>query len=209
MLFTMGLPLSLSMLMQAMYNIVDSVFVSRLGENALTAVSLAYPIYMLMISVAVGTGVGINSLISRRLGAKRHEEASQAATTGLLLLLASSLVFVLFGAFCVKPFMHAYTEDPEIREMGVTYLSICCVFCVGVFVQIFCERVMQAQGKNFNAMLMQLLGAVFNIVFDPILIFGLLGFPRMGVAGAAAATVGGQIFAMLFSLILVLSLIHI
>ncbi len=199
----MGVPLSISMLIQALYNIVDSIFVSFLGENALTAVSLAYPMYMLMISVAVGTGVGINSLISRRLGAKLYDDANCAASHGLMLMLASAGVFVLFGLFGVRPFMHAYTDVPELREMGVTYLSICCVYCVGVFIQIFCERVMQAQGKNLYSMLMQLLGAVFNLIFDPILIFGLCGFPKMGIAGAAVATVGGHIFAMLFSLLLI------
>lgn len=202
-LFSMGVPLSVSMLMQALYNIVDSIFVSYLGEDALTAVSLAFPMSMLMIAVAVGTGVGINSLLSRRLGAKRYDEANRAATTGMLLMLLSGLAFTLFGLFGAKPFIHAYSDDPNIREMGVTYLSICCTYCVGIFIQIFCERVMQSQGKNLEAMLMQLAGAVFNIVFDPILIFGLLGFPKMGIAGAAVATVGGQIFAMLFSLILV------
>lgn len=201
-LFSMGLPLCLSMLIQALYNIVDSVFVSYLGENALTAVSLAYPMVMLMISVSVGTGVGINSLISRRLGAHRLQDAEKAAANGLVLMLLSSLVFVLFGLFGVRPFMEAYTDIAEISEMGTTYLSICCVLCVGVFVQIFCERIMQAQGKNTVAMFMQLIGAVINIIFDPILIFGLLGFPRMGIAGAAVATVAGQLIAMVFSLIL-------
>ncbi len=204
-LFGMAVPLSISMLLQAVYNIVDSIFVSYLGENALTAVSLAYPMYMLMISVAVGTGVGINSLISRRLGAREHDEANRAASTGLVIMLCSSAVFTLFGIFGARPFIHAYTQNPEVREMGATYLSICCIMNVGLFMQIFCERVMQAQGKNLYAMLMQLVGAVINIVFDPILIFGLFGFPKLDIAGAAIATVGGQIVGMLFSLGMVLS----
>ncbi|MEG2217184.1 MAG: MATE family efflux transporter, partial [Clostridia bacterium] len=203
-LISMGIPLSLSMLIQALYNIVDSIFVSYLGENALTAVSLAYPMYMLMISVAVGTGVGMNSLISRRLGARRYEDANKAAANGLMLMACSALAFVLFGIFGVRPFMEAYTKIPEICEMGITYLSICCICCIGLFLQIFCERIMQSQGMNLYAMLMQLVGAVLNIIFDPILIFGLFGFPKMGIAGAAFATVGGQIIGMLFSFLLVL-----
>ena len=204
-LWSMGVPLSLSMLTQALYNIVDSIFVSRLGENALTAVSLAYPMYMLMIAVSVGTGVGINSLISRRLGAKRFEEANMAASNGLFLMLLSALVFVLFGVFGAGPFIRAYTQTPEVQQMGATYLSIICTVCVGVFIQVLCERIMQAQGKNLYAMLMQLLGAVINIIFDPILIFGLWGFPKMGIAGAAVATVAGQLISMCFSLVMVLS----
>ena len=204
-LFGMAVPLSISMLIQALYNIVDSIFVSYIGENALTAVSLAYPMYMLMISVAVGTGVGINSLISRRLGARQGAEANKAASTGMIVMLCSAAVFVLFGIFGVKPFIHAYTQNEEVRSMGVTYLSICCIVNAGLFMQIFCERVMQAQGKNLYAMLMQLVGAVINIIFDPILIFGLCGFPKMGIAGAAVATVAGQVVGMLFSFLMVFS----
>lgn len=204
-LFQMALPLSASMLIQALYNIVDSIFVSRLSENALTAVTLAYPMYMLMISVAVGTGVGINSLISRRLGAKRFEEANRAADNGLFVMILTALAFVLFGLFGAKPFIYAYTDIPELQQMGTTYLSICATFCIGVFIQVYCERIMQSQGKNVASMLMQLVGAVFNLIFDPILIFGLFGFPKMGVAGAAVATVGGQILASVFSLCIVFS----
>jgi len=204
-LFTMGVPLALSMLIQALYNIVDSVFVSYLGESALTAVTLAYPIFILMISVAVGTGVGVNSLISRRLGAHRHAEAERAASNGFVVLLVSSLVFVLFGIFGAKPFIQAYTDVPETAEYGATYLSIICTYCVGLFLQVFCERIMQSQGKNLYAMLMQLVGAIVNIVFDPILIFGLFGFPKLGIAGAAIATVGGQFTAMFFSMFIILS----
>lgn len=203
-LFSMGVPLATSMLIQALYNIVDSVFVSYIGENALTAVTLAYPIFMLMIAVAVGTGVGINSLISRRLGAKRFAEAELAAGNGFFVMLLSSLVFVLFGIFGAGRFMRAYTDSPETAAYGTTYLSIICTYCVGLFIQVFCERIMQSQGKNLYAMLMQLVGAVLNIIFDPILIFGLLGFPALGIAGAAIATVGGQIVAMLFSLVIIL-----
>lgn len=203
-LVSMGVPLALSMLTQALYNIVDSVFVSYIDESALTAVTLAYPIFMLMISVAVGTGVGINSLISRQLGAKRFAEAERAASNGFVVMVLSSLVFVLFGIFGAKPFIAAYTNVAETAAFGTTYLSIICTFCIGLFVQVYCERIMQSQGKNLYAMLMQLVGAVVNIVFDPILIFGLLGFPKLGIAGAAIATVGGQMVSMVFSLIVIL-----
>lgn len=204
-LFGMGAPLAVSMMIQAVYNIVDSIFVSYLGENALTAVSLSFPIFMLMISVAVGTGVGINSLISRRLGAARHEEAEQAAGNGLVLMMISMLVFVLLGIFGVRPFMNAYTDSAETLEFCVTYLTIIMTFSVGLFLQIYCERIMQSQGQNFYVMLVQISGAVFNLIFDPILIFGLLGFPKLGMAGAAIATVGGQILAALISIALILS----
>ena len=188
-LFTMSLPVVISMLLQALYNIVDSIFVTRLSEDALTAVSLAYPIQMLMIAVAVGTGVGMNALISRRLGQRRFGEASSAATNGLFVLLLSALAFLLFGLFGVRPFFNAFVaDDPEIREMGIEYLTICCTLSFGVFLQIGVERIMQAQGKTVYTMLMQLTGAVINIIFDPILIFGLLGFPELGLRGAAIAT---------------------
>lgn len=203
-LFSMSVPLCISMLMQALYNLVDSVFVSRLGEDALTAVSLAYPVQMLMIAVAVGTGVGMNSLISRRLGERRREEATLAANNGLLLLLLSALAFALFGLFCTDPFFALFTDKPAIREMGTTYLSVCCTLCFGVFLQVGCERIMQAQGQNVAAMAMQLVGALFNIIFDPILIFGLLGFPAMGIAGAAWATVGGQLLGMVCCFVVLL-----
>lgn len=204
-LFGMGAPLAISMLIQAVYNIVDSIFVSYLGENALTAVSLSFPIFILMISVAVGTGIGINSLISRRLGAKRHEEAEQAAGNGLVLMLIATLVFVLLGVFGTRPFMRAYTDNAQTYAYGVSYLSIIMTLSLGLFMQIYCERILQSQGKNFYVMLIQIAGAVFNIIFDPILIFGLLGFPKLGMAGAAIATVCGQTLAMLISFALLLS----
>lgn len=208
-LFTMSLPMVISMLLQAFYNIVDSIFVTRLSEDALTAVSLAYPIQMLMIAVAVGTGVGMNALISRRLGEKRFDDANAAANNGLFLLLMSSLAFVLFGLFGVKPFFNAFVQDkPEIRQMGIDYLTICCTLSFGMFLQVGVERIMQAQGKTVFSMIMQLTGAVINIVFDPILIFGLLGFPKLGVAGAAYATVGGQLVAMLLSFVLLFCTKH-
>ena len=204
-LFGMGVPLALSMLIQAFYNIVDSIFVSYLGEKALTAVTLANPIFLLMISVSVGTGVGINSLISRRLGAGQLQEAERAAANGFLVMFLSSILFVLFGIFGTRPFIEAYTSDPETIEFGVAYLSIVTTYSVGLFMQVFCERIMQSQGKNLYSMLIQIVGAVFNIVFDPILIFGLFGFPKLGMAGAAIATVGGQLVAMAFSFIIIFS----
>lgn len=204
-LFGMGAPLAISMMTQALYNFVDTIFVSYLGENALTAISLSFPIFMLMISVAVGTGVGMNSLISRLLGAKRHEDAEKAASNGFFVMLLSSLVFLLFGIFGARPFIEAYTSVPETAELGTTYLSIIMTYSVGLFMQIYCERVLQSQGKNMLSMMIQIAGAVFNIIFDPILIFGLLGFPKLGMAGAAIATVGGQILAMIISFIIIFS----
>ncbi len=199
-----GEPLALSMLVTRSTT-AETAFVSYISETALTAISLSYPIFMLMISVAVGTGVGINSLISRRLGAKKHEEAEHAAGNGLVLMLISMLVFVLFGIFGARPFMRAYTDTPETLEFGATYLSIITTFSVGLFMQIYCERILQSQGKNLYVMLVQICGAVFNIIFDPILIFGLLGFPKLGIAGAAIATVGAQCLAMLLSFVFIFS----
>lgn len=201
----MGVPLALSMLIQALYNIVDSVFVSYLGEKALTAVTLANPIFLLMISVSVGTGVGINSLISRRLGAGRLAEAEDAAGNGFFIMLASSILFVLFGIFGTRPFIEAYTGDPVTIEYGISYLTIVTTCSAGLFMQVFCERILQSQGKNLYSMLIQIVGAVINIIFDPILIFGLFGFPKLGMAGAAIATVGGQFVAMAFSFVIIFS----
>lgn len=208
-LFGMSLPVVISMLTQALYNVIDSIFVTRLSEDALTAVSLAFPIQMLMIAVAVGTGIGMNALISRRLGERRFEDANAAAGNGLFLMFVSSMVFLLFGLFGVKPFFDAFvSESPAIRDMGMDYLSICCVLSFGIFLQMGAERIMQAQGKTVFVMLMQITGALVNIVLDPILIFGLCGFPRLGVAGAAYATVAGQFASMILSFVLVFCTRH-
>lgn len=198
-LLGMSTPVMLSMFIQACYNIVDSIFVSRVSEDALTAVSLAFPMQMLMIAVAVGTGVGMNSIISRRLGEGRYEEANLGASNGLFIMAMSALVFTIAGVTLAGPFFRLFTDDPEILSMGTTYLSICLTFCFGIFMQIGCERILQATGNTLYPMLMQMTGAITNIILDPILIFGYLGFPAMGVAGAAIATVTGQFVAMLFS----------
>ena len=199
-LINMSVPIMISMLVQAMYNIVDSIFVAQVSENALAAVSLAFPVQSLIIAVSVGTGVGINSLLSRRLGERRYEDANAAATNGVFLSLLSGLVFALFGFFFCKPFFAAFTKDAEIIRMGTEYLSICTIFSFGVFMQVAAERIMQATGNTLYNMYTQGLGAIINIVMDPILIFGWIGFPKMGVAGAAVATVLGQIIAMIAGL---------
>ena len=204
-LVRLSVPIVISMLIQALYNVVDSIFVSRVSENALTSVSLAYPMQMLMISVGVGTAVGINSLISRRLGARRKHEAELAATNGIFLMFLSSVAFILFGLFGTEAFFSAYTDDPEIHSMGVAYLKTCCAFCPGVFIALASERIMQAQGKALWTMIIQLVGAVTNIIFDPIFIFGLFGAPKLGVFGAALATVLGQWVAMLLGFIVLFS----
>ncbi|MBQ7644302.1 MAG: MATE family efflux transporter [Spirochaetales bacterium] len=199
-LVVMSVPTMFSMLIQALYNIVDSIFVSRFSEKALTAVSLAFPMQMLMASFSVGTSVGICSVISRRLGERREEEAFHTAQTGYSIMLLEMVFFVLIGAFVSKPFIGLYTDDGELLSMSVTYLRICLCISVGTFVNIFTEKSLQSTGDTIHPMIIQASGAIFNVIFDPILIFGYFGFPAMGIAGAAVATVAGQIFAMVMGL---------
>lgn len=198
-LITMSLPMVISMLVQALYNVVDSMFVAMIGEDALTAVSLAFPIQSLMIAVSTGTGVGINALLSRSLGEKNFKEANRAANNGVFLGILSYLAFALFGIFFSRIFFETQTNDARIIQYGTEYLMICTIFSLGIFMQITFERLMQSTGRTIYNMITQGTGAVINIVLDPILIFGLLGFPKMGVAGAAAATVIGQTVSMLMS----------
>ncbi len=201
-LMSMSLPMMISMLIQALYNIVDSIFVAQIGENALTAVSLAFPIQMLTISVCTGTGVGINALLSKSLGEKKFKDANEAATNGIFLAMVGYAVFAVIGLFFVKPFFATQTTDPEIFEFGVSYLSICLIFSFGIFAQITYERLLQSTGKTVYAMITQMTGAVINLIMDPILIFGLFGAPKMGIAGAAVATVMGQIIAGIFCVVI-------
>lgn len=198
-LLTMSLPMIVSMLVQALYNVVDSVFVSQINENALTAVSLAFPVQNLIIAVATGTGVGVNALLSRSLGEKNYRQADKAANNSIILALLSYLIFALIGIFGSRVFFASQTADPQIREYGYQYMSIICIFSFGTFMQINMERLLQSTGRTFYTMITQGTGAIINIIFDPIMIFGLFGFPKMGVAGAAAATVFGQIVAMILA----------
>lgn len=192
--FNMSLPMMVSMLVQALYNIVDSIFVARLSENALTAVSLAFPLQTLLIAVGAGTGVGVNALLSKSLGEKNHNRANAAAKNGAFIYILSYIVFLILGFVIVKPFYAGQIKnaDPEIMEMGIQYLSIVMIFSFGLFAQFFFERLLTSTGKTIYSMASQLSGAITNIILDPILIFGLFGMPKMGVAGAAAATVIGQ-----------------
>ena len=199
-LINMSLPMMASMLVQACYNIVDSIFVSRVSENAFTAVSLAFPIQTLMIALCAGTGVGINALLSRSLGEKNHEKARAAALNGVFLAGMSFLAFFLIGIFVVPGFYRAQTDVAEIVDGGIAYLQICCCASFGIFFGITFERLLQSTGRTLLTMYTQMLGAVMNIILDPIMIFGLFGCPRMGVAGAAVATVLGQIGGMLLAL---------
>jgi len=199
-ILSMSLPTMFSMIIQAMYNIVDSVFVSNLGQDALTALSLAYPLQLMTISVAVGTGVGINSFISRRLGEKNQELANNGAANGIFISIISWLVFLLVGIFLTVPFFKLFNPTPGVMKYGVDYTSIILIFSVGVMVEIAIEKALQATGNMIFPMIFQLIGAVSNIVLDPLFIFGIGPFPRMEVAGAAVATVIGQILAMLFSI---------
>lgn len=196
-LITMSLPIMISMLVQALYNIVDSMFVAQINEDALTAVSLAFPMQNLMIAVSTGTGVGINALLARSLGQKNREQASKAAMNGIFLGILSSIVFMIVGIFGSRAYFEMQNAGALISEYGTQYLSICCIFSIGIFLQITFERILQATGRTFYTMITQGTGAIINIILDPILIFGWFGFPKMGVAGAAAATVLGQIIAML------------
>ena len=195
-IFSMSLPAMFSMLVQALYNIVDSYFVAQVSEKGLAAVSLAFPLQNLLIAFAVGTSVGVTSLISRRLGQGRQEEANSAAAHGILLAICTWALFAIYGGVFSTPFFELFETDPEIIRMGSSYISICCVFSFGVFVEVTLEKTLQATGNMIWPMIFQLIGALTNIILDPIMIFGLLGFPAMGVAGAAIATVSGQILAM-------------
>ena len=199
-LISMSLPMMISMLVQALYNIVDSIFVSRINEYALRAVSLAFPIQSLMIAVAVGTAVGINAFLSKTLGEKDFEKADIIARNGIFLAIASYVAFAVIGLLVSRPFFASQTEVLEVREYGVTYLTICCVAGMGIFLQTTFERLLQATGKTFYTMITQGTGAVINIILDPILIFGYFGMPRMGIAGAVA-TVIGQIIAAILALV--------
>lgn len=201
-LISMSLPMMISMLVQALYNVVDSIFVSRISENALTAVSLAFPIQSLMIAIGAGTGVGINALLSRALGEKDYGKADKAAVNGVFLAVISYLIFLLVGAFAVTPFYLSQTQDAEIIKYGKQYLTIVCCLSFGMYTQFVFERLLQSTGKTFFTMITQGTGAIINIILDPILIFGLFGMPRMGVAGAAVATVIGQIVAGIIAIII-------
>ena len=201
-ILTMSLPMILSMLVQALYNIVDSMFVSRLSENALTAVSLAFPAQNLMIAVATGTGVGVNAALSRSLGERNFDRANKIANHAVFLAIASYAVFAVLGLFFSRQFFLWQTDIEEIVDQGTDYLRICTLFSFGLFLEIACERLLQSTGKTIYSMYTQGLGAIINIIFDPIMIFGLFGFPKMGVAGAAAATVFGQILAAVLGIFL-------
>lgn len=202
-ILSMSLPAMFSMLVQSLYNIVDSIFVAKIGESALAAVSLAFPIQTLMIAVAVGTGVGINSLISRRLGEGDRKAADRAASHGIILGAISWAVFALLGVFFSRPFFQMFSTNGAVIQAGADYLSIVTILSLGIFVEISVEKTLQATGNMIYPMIFQLIGAVINLIWDPILIFGLLGFPAMGVAGAALATVLGQIISMIYSLYIV------
>lgn len=201
-LLSMSVPMMISMLVQACYNIVDSVFVSRIAENALTAVSLAFPMQTIMIAVAAGTGVGVNALLSKRLGEKRFENANRTANISVTIAILEYLVFLVAGIFLVRPFFAVQTDIDEIVSYGTTYMSICMILSFGLFGQMCMERLLQATGRTFWSMVTQLIGAITNIILDPILIFGLWGAPKMGIAGAAIATVSGQILAMIAATII-------
>lgn len=198
---SMAFPIMLSMMVQALYNIIDSIFIARVSEDALTAVSLAFPVQILIISLGVGTSIGMNSLLSRRLGAKKVEEASKVALHGLFLALVSSILFVIIGLSISRVFFTWFTDSKEIIEMGYSYLVIVSTLSLGVFAQINAERIMQGTGNTITPMITQVTGAVINIILDPILIFGWFGLPAMGVTGAAIATVIGQWSAMTLALI--------
>ena len=201
-LFTMSLPIMISMLVQALYNVVDSMFVARVSENALTALSLAFPIQNLMIAVSVGLGVGLNAVVSRALGAKDTKGVNRAATNGIMLMFICGLLFMLGGATLVRPYFEMQTDIEEIVTSGIDYTSIVMMGSMGVFMQILFERLLQSTGRTMLTMFSQGIGAIINIIFDPIFIFGYFGFPKMGVAGAAYATVLGQWVAALLGLIL-------
>ncbi len=198
----MSIPLMISMMIQALYNIVDSFFVAKLGKAAISAIGISFPVQMLVIAIANGLGVGMNALISQRFGRGEGKNAGKAAGNSLLLTLGIMLVFMAFGAFGSEAFFRVSSGDLEIRRYGVVYLQTVCIGCVGLLLAIYAERLLQVTGKTTLSMLTQLVGAVTNLALDPILIFGLLGAPKMGIRGAAVATVIGQCASALVGIVL-------
>lgn len=192
-IYTMSLPIIISMLVQAIYNIVDSIFVSRISEEALTAVSISFPIQNIIIGVAVGIGVGVSALLGRYLGMKDSSKIEQTALHGFFMCLIASFVFIIVGIFFVKKFIYSQTDSELVRKYAIQYLRIVSIFSFGVFLQIFLEKILQSTGLTVYTMLVQLSGAIINLILDPILIFGFFGFPQLGVKGAAIATIIGQI----------------
>ncbi|WP_320128091.1 MATE family efflux transporter [uncultured Sphaerochaeta sp.] len=188
----MSIPIMISMLVQALYNVVDSIFVAKVSENALAAVSLAFPIQNLVIAVAVGTSIGVNSLLSRSLGAKNYEDAEKAANNGIVLGFLSWAVFAVLGLTLSKYFFTLFSDNVALQAMGSQYILVCLVFSLGIFIDVTCERILQATGDTIHPMIIQGTGAILNIILDPILIFGWFGFPALGVLGAAIATVFSQ-----------------
>lgn len=203
-MLTMGIPMILSMVLQAVYNIVDSAFVSNMkegGEAALNALTLAFPVQMLMVAIGIGTGVGMNALLAKSLGQRNPEKASKAAGNAIFLAIVIYLAFLLFGIFGVRTYIASQTSNEEILNMAVDYLRICCTASVGiVFFSIF-EKLLQATGRSTYSTIAQVTGAVLNMILDPILIYGWLGFPEYGVKGAAYATVLGQIASFVIALV--------
>lgn len=200
-LLTMAAPMILSMIIGALYNIVDSIFVSNYSEQALTAVSLAFPIQNIIVSLGTGVGVGVNALLSRLLGEKKQKEVNKTAINGLLLSFVVYFVLLVFGIFGVDWFYHIQTHDTTICTMGIDYLSVICIFSFGQIFQLVLEKLLQSTGRTSYTMMTQMTGAIINIILDPILIFGYFGFPSMGVRGAAIATVIGQMIAMILGII--------
>ncbi len=201
-IISMSLPMMISMLVQALYNIVDSIFVGQFSTDALTAVSIIFPIQNFMIALASGTGVGINALLSQSLGAKNFMDANRAANNGIFLNLFNVIVFIFIGLFATNPFIHLLAKNPSVIEFGHQYMSIICIFSFGCFFQVTLERLLQSTGRTLYCMISQATGAIINIILDPILIFGYLGAPSLGVKGAAIATVIGQCIAATLALIL-------
>lgn len=200
--FTMSLPMIISMLVQACYNVIDSIYISRFSEEALAAVSYAFPAQNLLIGFATGVGVGVNAVLSKSLGEKNYKGVNKAAGNGLLLAVVSYVLFFVFGLFGANWFISFQTETQSIIDYGTDYLSVCCCFSFGIFGEVLFERYMQSTGRTIYTMFTQGIGAICNIILDPIFIFGYLGFPAMGAKGAAIATVIGQIIAFLIAVVL-------
>lgn len=201
-LITMSGPMMISMLVQALYNVVDSIFVAKISENALTAVSLAFPVQSVLIAIGGGMCVGVNALLSKSLGAKDYEMVNKTAVNGIFMSVLNWIIFIIVGIFVSRPFFLSQTKDAEIVGYGTEYLTIVCCFSIGIFMQFIFERLLQSTGRTLQTMFSQTAGAVVNLILDPIFIFGLFGLPAMGVKGAAIATVTGQIVAGILAFII-------